>query len=249
MVEVPALALGALAPVAEIRAAISGLSTEDWIVLTSETAVRFLQAAGAKHEQGDQGRQVAPDWKDFKIAAIGDATARAAELVGAKVHFVSSIARGEVFGEELADRVAEETAASGPRKVLILRAKRGAPGLVDAFARRGVSYTEVGIYDTVLPALTKSERDRLSQFISGEAKKAILLTSGECARNLQRLIADVIVGDAERSLMIPAIAIGPETAEAARSIGFSVVATGANPRLLGLVEELERYVRRSQLMQ
>lgn len=239
--EVPALELGAVASAHEIRDALAALSESGWIVLTSESVVGFLQAAAARRAPG------ARCWTEHRIAVVGESTGRAVERAGGTVSLVSTTARGEVLGEELAAAMRRDGSSFGngdeTSAALILRAARGAPGLTDALARSNIRFRELGVYDTVVPTLTRAEAERLRRFIEHDAQRVIALTSGECARNLRRLISSIEGEETGDSAIarIAAVAIGPETAEAARAAGFMVEASGRNPRLGELVEVIAGY--------
>ena len=129
--------------------------------------------------------------------------------------------------------------------VLLPRADIADRRLPDALEARGASVEAVVAYRT-----TEAPPGRpvtlLAAALAGRAFEAVVLTSGSTARGLLALAADAgptDLGDDVRR--IPAICIGPETAAAARRLGYTVVAESAAQDVTVLAELVTDIVRRS----
>lgn len=226
VVTVPTLAFAPLIPREVLAGVVSRCSGGEWIVLTSATAVRMLT------ELLDERRF--SELRKHPVAAIGDATARAARDRMLEVGFVGTTPRGSHFGRELV-RVLE--GKSAPRRALVLRAEQGSPAVVEPLRDAGFNVEDIALYRSEIPALEDQERKALREFFSHQGKKLMTVTSGECAKNLRELARrEALPLDALKRVAV--VTIGPETARAARGAGLQVARSGSQPSL----EELVRLV-------
>lgn len=207
----------------------------DWIVLSSANAVRALVAALT----GDSGRDGAPPAAPIegavapvpgppaRIAAVGAATAAAIRREGWRVDLVPDryTAEGLVdafTGEPLRGRRILFPAAEAARDTLPRRLQA-----LGATVDRVVAYASRPLGDTErLRVLLGSGRLALLTVASPSAAEALLELAGE------------------EALRIPAAAVGPVTAEAARVLGFNVVAVAEPHTSEGLAEAAARWLNR-----
>ncbi|MCJ1715025.1 uroporphyrinogen-III synthase [Curtobacterium sp. VKM Ac-2922] len=178
-----------------------------WLVVTSATAVTVLA-----------GRTPSLP-SDLRVAAVGDATARAARAVGWRV-----------------DLVPDDTSAAGlvhalpdtDGAVLFPRSEIAATTLVDGLRARGIEVDDPVAYRTV------GTGD--GPVVLDAVPRAVLVTSGSVAREIARRMAPLD----PRTVVA---CIGPGTATDARAAGLPVHATAesrsAEALLDAVVEALD----------
>ena len=173
----------AAGPSAPAAAAVAG---GDWLVVTSATTVRVL----AERLSGLPA--------DVRIAAVGDATARAARALGWTVDLVP----GDASAADLVDALPADA-----RTVLHPRSDLAAPTLVDGLRARGIDVVDAVAYRTVG---TGDE-----PVVLDTVPAAVLVTSGSVARETARRMTPL---DPRTRIAC----IGPGTASDARAAGLPV---------------------------
>jgi len=205
-VPVPAIEVALEPPGGALDAAAVHLLTYRWVVVTSANGARAILTA-AERILTELG---APSW-----AAIGPATRRVLEHEGVEVEFQPSQSTGTAMAAEL-------PVVAGER-VLVVRGDLADRELADTLRGRGAWVEDViGYRTSVAP---HSSRGLLRAATLDGPIAAAVFTSGSTVRGL------VSLGIAEsidvRSL--PAVCIGPEAADAARTAGFRVIAVSPKP--------------------
>jgi hydroxymethylbilane synthase len=205
-VPVPAIEVALEPPGGALDAAAGDLLTYRWVVVTSANGARAILMA-AERIMTELG---APSW-----AAIGPATRRVLEHEGVEVEFQPSQGTGTAMAAEL-------PVVAGER-VLVVRGDLADQELADTLRGRGAWVDDVIGYRTrVAP---HSSRGLLRAATVDGPIAAAVFTSGSTVRGL------VSLGIAEpidvRSF--PAVCIGPEAADAARTAGFRVLAVSPKP--------------------
>ncbi len=186
-----------------LRDAANAIEKFDWAVFTSANGVRALLSA----------RDEAGDWPSkVRVAAVGNATARALTEAGIHVHFQPSAAVAEALGRELP--VAEGNALLWPRGDL------AGVELAAALSARGVRVTDIVAYRTVadveLLGIVDALRDRRVDaitFSSASTVRHVVEGLAAAGVRIERLPAE------SRPLIV---CIGPVSAAAARECGLSV---------------------------
>lgn len=205
-VTVPTIRVEPVPPGGELDAMVAGIGTYDWMAVTSANGARAL--VGAIERSGTPG--ALPRW-----AAIGSGTAHVIEAAGQHVAFMPSIADGAALAEQL-------PIAAG-QHVLVVRGDRAGTRLADRLRARGASVDDVVGYRTIEgPA---DVRPRLRSALERAAPSVVVFASGSAVRGLVALSSGLAID----VLAIPAVAIGPHTAAAARTAGFAVIATATSP--------------------
>lgn len=184
--------------------ALFALTEFDWLVCTSTNAVRALLAA-----RDDVGVSFPAT---LRLAAVGNATARALDDAGVAIHFQPSTA--------VAEALARELPVEHGARVLWPHGNLAAPELAEALVARGAFVTTVLAYRTVadvgLLGIVDALRDRRVD--------AITFTSASTVRHVVEGLAaagvrlDKLPSDA-RPLVV---CIGPVSAAAARECGLTV---------------------------
>ncbi|HEV7809870.1 MAG TPA: hydroxymethylbilane synthase [Candidatus Limnocylindrales bacterium] len=205
-IEVPAIAIEYERPGGDLDAAAGLLRTYRWIVITSTNGARAILKA-AERIPIELG---APSW-----AAIGSATRRVLEHEGIEIQFQPTQSSGTAMAAELPIVVGD--------RVLVVRGDLADGELALRLRARGVDVDDVIAYRT-REAPERSRKRLAAAAIEGPIAAAVF-TSGSTVRGL------VSLGRAESIdvLSIPAICIGPETADEARSAGFQILAISPAP--------------------
>ena len=195
------------APASDQGAVVAALQgPADWLLLTSNQAVTSLYAA--LDAAGLDVRALGR----IKIAAVGPSTARSLQEHGVRADFVPATPGARHLGAEL-------PAGAGMR-VLHLTSQLAEDELREALEARGVLYTRVEGYRTVPAQPSQNELERL------KGSDVVTLASGSAARHLAQLAGtDFTVA-----------VMGPQTADAARELGFRRVVVAETPSLEALVQ-------------
>jgi len=217
----PLVAFAAPENTAPLDAALRELAEFDWILLTSQNAV---QALAARCETLDISLAAAAG--SLRIAAVGPATAAAAEKAGLKVAHVAATHHGVALAEELGGQV------RGCR-IFLPRSDRANPALPEALARLGARVTEVVAYRTL--AASPAEEEARRQMERGEAE-AVLCFSPSAVQHL----ADLLGAERMRALQKQMVfaAIGPVTAAALRKAGVEHVVVAPDASVPGILAAL-----------
>lgn len=205
-IAVPAIAIEFEPPRGDLDAAAGLLHTYRWVVITSANGARATLKA-AERVVTEPG---APPW-----AVIGPATRRVLEREGIEVGFLPS--------QSSAIAMAVELPIDAGDRVLVVRGDLADEKVALALRARGAEVDDVIAYRSrVAP---ESSRGILRTAIADGPIAAAVFTSGSTVRGL------VALGKAEtidvRSF--PAVCIGPETADEARTAGFQILAVASTP--------------------
>lgn len=220
VVEVPAIEIVAPADVSPLDEALRSLERYQWLVFTSANAVNAvlgrIAVLGLEPRLGARGP---------KLASVGPATT-AALRSAFPADRVALEPAGDFRGRALADAFAG--ALHGGERVLIPSSSRGRPELAEGLRSLGAQVDAVGAYATVEPA---DLRPRvlacleagfdLVAFASPSAVESFVAGAGALARGL------------------PAVVIGPTTAQAALAAGLEVRAVARPSTSEGLAAAAE----------
>jgi uroporphyrinogen-III synthase len=195
----------------------------DWLILTSANTVaalaRQLTTVALPPER----------FARLRVAAVGPATAEiASQALGVHIQAVPDAYRAEAL-------LAHLPPLAGKR-VLLPQSALAAPTLVEGLRAHGAQVTAVHAYQTVMG----SGGVHLSAALAAREIDAITLTSASTITNLvQRLHTE---GSNTAVLHSTCLAcIGPSTAAAVHTHGFSAAVMPAEHTLDGLVTALEHY--------
>jgi len=209
----PAVTFFPAEPSGALDTALGSLSEFDWILFTSQNAVRFfsrrLKQLGLSLRPADSAGP--PDGSARPcIAAVGPATAQAAAEAGFHVDYIAAHHSGESLARELFDSLAG-------RKILLPRSDRADDRLPTALRNSGAQTTEVVAYRTAAPgSLDPGILDRLRR----AEVDAIVFASPSAYHNLSALMGSA--DTAALSAQVQFVAIGPTTARTLRETGARV---------------------------
>lgn len=215
-VEVAVLEIRAPESFAALDAALRQLDSYDWLILTSANAVRALTERAAALEIA----QTQP--VGMKVAAIGEATAEAARLIGLQVDFVPEAYVAEKLVEGLLARAAE-------KRILLARAAVARDVIPDALRAVGAEVDVVEAYRNVLP---DAAPEQLRQAL-GKGIDAATFTSSSSATHLAE--AARMAGIDWLFAGVPAVSIGPITSQTLRELGWPPAVEANSSDIPGLI--------------
>jgi uroporphyrinogen III methyltransferase/synthase len=210
-----------------VDSAIRAIREFDWILLTSQNAVRFL-AQRCRELQFDV-KSLEP--RKPSIAAVGPATGHAASEAGFQVDYTATEPSAESLAREL-------QASLRNSSVLIPRSDRADDRLPNLLREMGARVTEVVAYRTAAPALDAGIADRVRR----AEVDAIVFASPSAYHNLSDVIGAKPL--AELSSRVDFAAIGPTTARALRDGGARVAIEANESSAAGLGDAIAKHYQR-----
>lgn len=209
-----------------VDAAIGALERFDWIVFASGNAIeRFFGRVRSLHGNLN-------GLADIRVAVVGRKSAERVRSYGLDV----ALCPYRHTAADLAAQFAEVNVTG--RAVLIPRGEKGRRTLPDALRVLGARVREVIVYRTVKPpGMSGQVVGRLQR----KEVDMVVFSSPSAASNCVDLFKQF--GMPEITQTLPAACIGPTTAEAARNLGFSVVAQAADREvgIAGLVDSIQDF--------
>jgi uroporphyrinogen III methyltransferase / synthase len=200
-------------------AALHRLGEFDWLLFTSQNAVRFFEMR--RRELG-----IPLHWGRPRVAAVGPATAKAAREMGYGVGFVAKEATGKALAQGLAESVKGST-------VLMPRSDHARYDLPELLHEAGARVTDVVAYRTVAPG---PEAEQALERIRAGQVDAITLASPSAFERLAEQLGMPAL--AELTARVALAALGPVTAEAIRQAGLPVAVVPKKPSADAFVEAL-----------
>jgi uroporphyrinogen-III synthase/uroporphyrinogen III methyltransferase/synthase len=220
-VEVPVLEIRPPASSAAMDAALRGLGSYAWLILTSANAVRALVERAASLGLS-LGAMALP-----KLATVGEATASAARKAGLQVAFVPEEYVAESLIEGLRAGVARQ-------RILLARAAVARDVIPEALRAAGAVVDVVDAYRNVLPeAAPQQLRRALAAGID-----AATFTSSSSATHLAE--AARMAGIAWPFAAVSAVSIGPITSQTLANLGWPPAAEAEPYDIPGLLDAVER---------
>ena len=227
--EVPTIEIRAVASTAELDRAVTDLAAGrfDWVVLTSVNGVAALRARVEALGHG-------PGVIRARVAAVGPATEAALRDWGVTPDLVPAVATTAALGQAFPDRPGDHPGgAPGGGRVLLARADLANPELAVLLRGKGWEPVEVVAYHTVpVGTLDPAARRRLD---GGEVDWVAFTASSTVEGFLRGYGGPPPPG-------VRVAAIGPVTADTARSAGIRVAATATDHTIGGLVAAIEHAV-------
>ena len=220
-VVLPLVAFGPPEDAAPLDAALRRLSKFDWMLLTSQNAVR---AVAERCETLGISLDAAAG--SLRVAAVGPVTAKAAEQAGMKVRHVAAAQQGVALAEELGGRLRGCS-------VFLPRSDRANPALPETLARLGARVTEVVAYRTLAASPVEDERRRAVG--RGDAD-AILFFSPSAVQQMKELVGAKRMRALQERMVFAAI--GPVTAAALREAGVAGVVVAPDASVAGILTAL-----------
>ena len=213
-----------------LDSALRAIGEFDWILLTSQNAVRFV---------AQRLRELKVDPKALEtekplIAAVGPATAQAAVEAGFRVVYVAKEHSGEGLAREL-----QASLRNG--RVLLPRSDRADDRLLNLLREAGAQVTEVVAYRTAAPTLDTGIVVRVQR----ADVDAIVFASPSAYHNLSDVMGAKRL--AELSSRVDFAAIGPTTARALREAPARVAIEANESSAAGLADAIAKHYQRQVL--
>jgi len=208
---------------AALDGAIETLEKFDWLIFTSQNAVRFFARRAAALGKNVSAAAAGPAGRT-RIAVIGQATARAARSAGFAIDYAATRSTGNDLASELSEAVRS-------RRVLVPASDRAGEELPGVLARAGAEVVRVVAYRTVAAPAADSALETLRRgevdVVSFASPSAFIALAGQLGREaLARLVL---------------AAIGPTTARAIRAAGLPVAIEARKSNSAGLAEAIADY--------
>jgi uroporphyrinogen-III synthase len=194
----------------------------DWVMFTSPRGVTWV--AEALVTRGSAPERHPPR----RLAVVGPTTAAVARGVGWAPELVPERFDAEGLLEEF-DRRGEWFSGS---RVLLPVAEVARETLAAGLRDRGAHVDMVVAYRSAAPEAI--EEILTADLLASASPTLVTFTSPSAARHLLDLVGAVVLG-------LPVAAIGPVTAEAARGLGYRVVAVPDHHTLDGLAGAVRRW--------
>ncbi len=212
----------------ELDAAFARLAEFDWILFTSQNAVRFFCIGWS-----ESGRErSALGSVRGRVAAVGAATARLLKSEGMRVEYVAQTQTGESLAAELRDSFRGQ-------QILLPRSDRVDDRLPSALREAGARVHEVTAYRTLRP-------ETLDPEILGGLRRAeiaaIVFASPSAFHNLAGFVPSAEL--AVLSNQVQFAAIGSTTARALRETGVRVAIESNDSSTAGLADAIAKYYQR-----
>ncbi|MDR1874324.1 MAG: uroporphyrinogen-III C-methyltransferase [Synergistaceae bacterium] len=207
-----------------IDAPLPHLGGYEWLVFTSAAGVEFF------FERLRADRRDIREIDAAKIAAVGSATKDVIESRGLRVDLIPSVYSGSALGKALRT-VLESPLSAGSKRLLLLRAERGAPDLARILREGGLDFDEVPLYRTV-PIVSGDDRRE-------DADLGDVTAAFTCASSVRGFAASY------PDVRVRAVCIGEQTEKAARESGYEtrVARKATLEDLADAVEEVFRLAK------
>jgi uroporphyrinogen-III synthase len=202
----PLVAFSAPEDFGPLDAALDRLEEFDWIIFTSENAVR---AVVKRAEVRGNLRNVAG--RRSRAAAVGPTTAAAAERAGFFVDYQAQTHSGAALANELGEKLRDQT-------VFLPRSDRANPDLPQLLRNYGAEVTEIIAYRTVTPV--NLDDHKIAAIVNGEVD-AVLFFSPTAVEHFVGIVSKEKLCELQNQLSIAAV--GPITANALRQSGVATL--------------------------
>jgi uroporphyrinogen III methyltransferase/synthase len=226
----PLVAFSAPEDYGPMDAALDRLEEFDWIIFTSENAVR---AVVKRAEVRGNLRNVAG--RRSRAAAVGPTTATAAERAGFFVDYQAQTHSGAALANELGEKLRGQT-------VFLPRSDRANPDLPQLLRNYGAEVTEAIAYRTVTPV--NLDQEKIAAIVNGEVE-AILFFSPTAVEHFVGILGNEKLCDLQSRLAITAV--GPITANALRQLGVDRLFVAEDTTADAVIAALEKHFTVAQM--
>lgn len=216
----PAVAFGVPDDSHALDLALHELGHFDWVLFTSQNAVRFTAL---------RLKQLGLPPVVQRIAAVGPATAEAAKQEGFHVDYVATHHTAHSLSSELRDSIAGGS-------IFLPRSDRADPELAEAMRAIASRVTDVIAYRTIVPPAPETA---LLNRIRGAEFDVAIFSSPSAFHNMDQFLgAGTLATLADKARYA---AIGPTTAKAMRDAGVRVHIEAEEASSAGLADAIMKY--------
>ncbi len=212
----------------KIKQALQKLHTYQWVIFTSQNAVRFFM------ESLEEMGQPIERLHTCKVAAIGTKTLERLEAYGVNVDFYPSEFVAEQFAKEFIDWI-----QPGDR-ILLPHGNLARTTIRDQLLEKGFALDAIIAYETV--ADTKS-KDKLREVMSNGSVDIVTFTSSSTVHFFFELLGEsTALGDCLTAC------IGPVTAETLEQYGLTPDIIAEEYTIDGLVHSIESFLLKEETL-
>jgi uroporphyrinogen III methyltransferase/synthase len=204
-----------------LDAALRGWADFDWVLFTSQNAVR-----GVSERAKQLGIFKSGIHERAKVGAVGQATAEDARLAGFHVSHIASRARGSALAEDLGE-------ALRGNKVFLPRSDRADPALLRMLDGYGAKVTEVIAYRTMMEIAKGGGKENVMK-----ADAVLFFSPSAVAGFFARFGAGPGKDIFDRAA---AVAIGPVTNAALKTAGIEHAVVAQEASVAGIVDALANF--------
>jgi uroporphyrinogen-III synthase len=212
-----------------LDAGLRRLGDFDWLIFTSENAVHAIAERLASQDLSFEKTGI-----PRQVAAVGPATARAAEKAGFIVAFAAKSHSGAALANELGEAVRGS-------KIFLPRSDRANPDLPALLRQHGAQVTEAVAYKTLPPP--DLDRSDLVSITSGSAD-AILFFSPTAVEHFVQWIGEEKFRNLQKDVAI--VAVGPITAAALQKLQIARIVVAVDTTCDAVLEALRRHFSDSE---
>jgi uroporphyrinogen III methyltransferase/synthase len=223
-IELPLVSFVAPEDFAPLDAALDQLEHFDWVMFTSENAVRAIvkRASVRGNLRNVAGRR-------SRAAAVGPATAEAAKRAGFFIDYQANTHNGAALANELGERLRNQS-------IFLPRSDRANPDLPNILRKFGADVTEVVAYRTVTPV--NLDQRKVAHIINSEVD-ALLFFSPTAVDHFSMIVGSEVFVELQARLAITAV--GPITANALHQIGVNRIVLSSDTTVDGVIAALQQH--------
>jgi uroporphyrinogen III methyltransferase/synthase len=223
-VSLPLVAFSAPEDYRPLDEALSRLEQFDLIIFTSENAVRAVVKRGTVRGtlQNVAGRR-------SRAAAVGPATAAAAQQAGFRVDYQAKTHSGTALAQELGETLRGQS-------IFLPRSDRANPELPHLLREYGAEVTEVIAYRTVVPV--NLDHEKIAAIQQGDAD-AILFFSPTAVEHFASVVGDSLIQSLQHKIALTAV--GPITAAALNQSGVKILLVAEDTTADAVIAALEKH--------
>jgi len=223
-IALPLVSFAAPEDFAPLDAALDQLEHFDWVMFTSENAVRAVvkRASVRGNLRNVAGRR-------SRAAAVGPTTAEAAKRAGFFIDYEANTHSGAALANELGERLRNQT-------VFLPRSDRANPDLPNILRKYGAEVIEVVAYRTVTPV--NLDQTKVAQILNAEVD-ALLFFSPTAVEHFSVIAGAQAFAALQTRLAITAV--GPITANALNQIGIDRVILSSDTTVDAAIAALENH--------
>jgi uroporphyrinogen-III synthase len=214
---IPMLVIEPPSDPAPLERALARWSSYDWVAFTSPRGVSAVAEALAARGWNPRTRP------PRRLAVVGPTTAAAARTVG----WSADVVPDRFDAEGLLGALDRRGVPLAGARILLPVAEAAHETLGAGLRARGAEVDQVVAYRSAAPV--GFDEARAAGLLGGDRPLLITLASPSAARNLLALLGPRVLG-------FPTAAIGPVTGDAARELGYTVVAQPEEHTLEALAE-------------
>jgi uroporphyrinogen-III synthase len=203
---------------------LQGTERYDWLLLTSQNALRALQERCER-----LGIMLAQRMSGIRIATVGPATAEAAKGASLEVEYVAATRNGAALAQELSGKIEG-------KRILLPRSDKANPELVEKLEASGATVNEIIAYKTIPPegkGLVEAKR------AVSEGVDAVLFFSPSAVDHLRDILGKEKFHSLSRQALFAAI--GPVTEKALHKAKVERVVVAADVTTGAVIAALTEY--------